>query len=287
MKRALVFGGSGQIGTALIARLLAAGWEVHAVSRRPRTGLPRVQWVQGDFASMPVLPRAIDAIYSAGPLDLFSSWYPTAPMDCPQVVAFGSTSVLSKRAATDPGERALAQRLFEAEAQLREAAAAKGCAATLLRPTLVYGLGRDRNLSSIAALARRTGFFVLPAGATGLRQPVHVEDLAQAACAAAEGPAGMQRDYALPGGETLPYREMVARVLAALPSKPRLVELPSPLFRLLLAGARAGGVLRDLPGGAVARMREDLVFDDAPARRELAYAPRPFQPTAAMFEVSG
>ena len=36
--------------------------------------------------------------------------------------------------------------------------------ATVLRPTLVYGAGRDRTLTQIAALARRTRFFVLLAG---------------------------------------------------------------------------------------------------------------------------
>ncbi|PPT43957.1 nucleoside-diphosphate sugar epimerase, partial [Xanthomonas arboricola] len=44
-------------------------------------------------------------------------------------------------------------------------------AATVLRPTLVYGAGRDRTLTQIAGLAQRTGAFVLPANATGLRQP--------------------------------------------------------------------------------------------------------------------
>ena len=32
---------------------------------------------------------------------------------------------------------------------------------------------------AIAALARRTGVFVLPRDACGLRQPVHVDDLAE------------------------------------------------------------------------------------------------------------
>ena len=87
----------------------------------------------------------------------------------------------------------------------------------------------------------------------------------------------------MPGGETLAYREMVARTLAALSPRPRLVELPGPVFRLALAAARATGRLQGLPAGAIARMREDLVFDAAPATRDFGYAPRPFQPTAATF----
>jgi hypothetical protein len=38
-----------------------------------------------------------------------------------------------------------------------------------------------------------------------------------------------------------------------------------------------------LGDAVVARMRDDLVFDATPARRDFGYAPRPFQPTASMF----
>ncbi|WP_407354656.1 NAD-dependent epimerase/dehydratase family protein [Luteimonas sp. R10] len=287
VRHALVFGGSGQVGAALIARLRAAGWAVAALSRTPPpTGDDGLHWLRGEFAALPELPRACDAIFSCGPLDLFSFWYVQADIACPRVVAFGSTSMQSKHAAADPDERALAQRLRAAEARVFGAAAERGAAATLLRPTLIYGAGRDHSLSRIAALAARTGFFVLPRGTRGLRQPVHVDDLAAAALAAIECTASFGRGYALPGGETLPYREMVVRTLAALPSRPRLIELPSPLFRLALRTAHASGRLRGLPAGAVARMREDLVFDAGPARRDLGYAPRAFAPRADMFASS-
>ena len=98
-----------------------------------------------------------------------------------------------------------------------EAAARRGIAATVLRPTLVYGAGRDANLSRIAATARRLHGFVLPHDARGLRQPVHVDDLAQAAMAALGSPAAAGQAYALGGGEVLGYEVMVQRVLAVLP----------------------------------------------------------------------
>ncbi|WP_149194703.1 NAD-dependent epimerase/dehydratase family protein [Luteimonas suaedae] len=282
-RRALVFGGSGQIGVALIARLRASGWEVVALSRTPPADAASLHWLRGEFAALPALPDACDAIFSCGPLDLFSLWYAQTHIDCPRVIAFGSTSMATKHAAADPDERALAQRLREAEARIFEAAAMRGARATLLRPTLIYGAGRDHNLTRIAALAVRTGFFLLPRNACGLRQPVHVDDLAAAALAAFDHPVSADRGYALPGGETLPYRDMVARTLAALTPPPRLIELPSPLFRLALSVAHATGRLRGLPAGAVMRMREDLVFDAEPARRDLDYAPRAFAPTAGMF----
>ena len=284
MKTALVFGASGQIGLPLLDRLGDAGWRVHAVSRQARSDTPGRHWLQGDFAHVPVLPRDVDAIFSCGPLDLFARWYATANVVSPRVVAFGSTSATSKHASEDEHERDIARRLLGAEASVFEASEQRGAGATMLRPTLVYGAGRDATLTRIAGMARRWGRFVLPRRADGLRQPVHVQDLADAAFAANVSPVAQGRSYDLPGGETLAYREMVRRVLAALEPPLPLHELPMPLFRLMVKVAQARGIARDLGDAAVARMREDLAFDAAPARRDFGYAPRAFRPETRMFD---
>ena len=284
MKTALVFGASGQIGLPLLDRLGDAGWRVHAVSRQARSDTPGRHWLQGDFAHVPVLPRDVDAIFSCGPLDLFARWYATANVVSPRVVAFGSTSATSKHASDDDGERDVARRLLGAEASVFEASEQRGAGATMLRPTLVYGAGRDATLTRIAGMARRWGRFVLPRRADGLRQPVHVQDLADAAFAANVSPVAQGRSYDLPGGETLAYRDMVRRVLACLDPPLPLLELPMPLFRAAVAAAQARGVARELTPAAVARMREDLAFDAAPARRDFGYAPRAFRPETRMFD---
>lgn len=278
MRTALVFGGSGPIGAALLARMPAAGWNVVAVSRNPQRDVPGVRWLRGDLARCDGLPMAVDAIFSCGPLDHFARWHAQAGIDAPRIVAFGSTSADAKQASPDAEECALAARLREAEATLFAMAAARGAAATVLRPTLVYGDGRDRTVSRIAAMARRLGWFVVPRDATGLRQPVHVDDLASAALAACDAPAAQGRVYDLPGGETLPWRDMVARTLAALSPPPRLLMVPMPLFRLALGLARLAGKGDGFGAGALARLREDLVFDAAPARADFGYAPGAFRP---------
>ena len=77
---------------------------------------------------------------------------------------------------------------------------------------------------------------------------------------------------------------MAARVLAALDPPARLLTVPAPVFRGVLALARATGLARGFGEAAAARLQEDLVFDAAPARAAFGYAPRDFAPTAAMFE---
>src|SRR5690606_24231280 len=163
-----------------------------------------------------------DALVSAGPLDLAVRWLSAQQWAPPRVVAFGSTSVHSKQSSCDAGERALALRLRTAEDALLAWARQHGSAGTLLRPTLVYGAAMDRNLSRLAQLARRLGWIAIPARAHGRRQPVHAADLAGTALNALALVRTPRPAYDLAGGETLAYRDMVARVLEALPRRPLL-----------------------------------------------------------------
>jgi nucleoside-diphosphate-sugar epimerase len=268
----------------LLDRLRTDGWRVTAVSRDAQIDDACVRWLRGDLSRVERLPRAVDAVFSCGPLDHFARWYANSTLDCPRVVAFGSTSVEVKSGSDDPRERALAARLAEGERVLFGGARRRGARATVLRPTLVYGAGRDRTLTRIAAFARRWHACVLPRGATGLRQPVHVADLAAAALQACDIAATDARAYALPGGETLPYREMVERVLRTLPSSPPLLEIPAPLFAGALHAVRRLGLGDGVGEAAVARLREDLVFDAAPAQRDFGYSARRFEPRPDMFE---
>lgn len=280
--RALVFGGTGQIGERLLANLRAAGWQVVAVSRRPQADRPGLRWQNGDLSAawQPQVP--FDAVFSCGPLDQFARWYAASALQAPRVVAFGSTSVDVKQDSIEPAERDVARRLREGETTLFTAAAARGAAATVLRPTLVYGAGRDKTLSVIADMAARTGWFVLPRCARGLRQPVHVQDLADAALQVLAHPHTAAKAYALGGGEVLAYDEMIRRVLAALPRRPRLLRVPTLVFRGVLGAAHAAGRLQGMNAATLARMQQPLVFDIAPARRDFGYAPRAFQLQAAM-----
>ncbi len=283
-RRALVFGGSGQIGRPLLSRLVKAGWQVDAVSRAAQQAVDGVRWLRGDLTGAAGLSDGYDAIVSAGPLDHFARWYAASTLACPRVVAFGSTSVEVKQASMDAGERDLAARLQAGEDAVFAAARARESRATLLRPTLVYGAGADRSLTRIVSLARRWGRVSLPRSAIGLRQPVHVDDLADAAIACIDCEASHGRAFALPGGEAVTYREMVTRVLATQSPPPALHALPSPVFDVLLGVAHALGIATDFNSAALQRMRQDLAFDATPARDAFGYAPRSFTPDARMFE---
>lgn len=279
----LVTGLSGQVGAALLEVREAADPPLLALSRQSRSEHDGVRWMAGNLDAMPAMTEPVSAIASLGPLDAFARWFAADGPAVERVVALGSTSMHSKTASADAAERELAGALARAEQQLADACAVRGTALTLLRPTLVYGSGRDRNLSRLVALARRWHWLPLPRHAAGRRQPVHVADVAGAVLAALRRDRPVPGAFDLPGGETLAFDEMVRRTLVAAAPRSRLVRLPDPVFRTGIRLLRQSGRLGGAGEGVLARLDQDLCFDGEPARIALSQSPRGFQPTAAMF----
>jgi nucleoside-diphosphate-sugar epimerase len=276
--RTLVFGLTGQLGDALRPHIAALGPGVVAVSRSGRQAEEAIDWRVGMLQAMPRLPDDIGTIVSLGPLDAFAAWYAdAAPDTVTRVLAVGSTGIHDKQGSPDADERDIADRLARGEAQLFAAASARGAAATVLRPTLLYGNGRDRTLTPLAALARRVRLLPLPADAHGLRQPVHVDDVAAAVLAALPAEATHGRAFDLPGGETLAFDAMVRRLLRAQAPGTRAVRVPAVLARWASPYAQRFGVSGFAPG-ALARMARDQLADVGPAAAAFGYAPRKFLP---------
>ena len=191
-----------------------------------------------------------------------------------RLVCFSSTAIFNKVNSVNASERKVARKMLAAEESITQQCDAMGIKWTILRPTLIYGLGLDRNISRAAHFIEKFKFFPLATGATGLRQPVHADDLAVAAVTAIQSDAAAGRFYDVGGGERLIYREMIGRIFDAL-NLPRLL-VPTP--GLEYAVATAGLLLRkrEVTGDVVRRMRLDLVCENNAAEADLNYRPRDF-----------
>lgn len=274
----VLLGASSQIGLFTIPRLLATGHSVVAISRH---GPPRgyadfadVRW--SDLEGAENDAASASHMISAGPLQLAEVAMAVFPA-VRRLVAFSTTSVLTKADSPDRHERREIVAIRAAESGLASRCRRLNVELCLLRPTLVYGAGLDRNVS---LLARWTGYFPLvplAANATGLRQPVHADDLAQAAVAALNHGGALPGEFVLAGGSTLGFRCMVDRIIAATGARSRVLPVPSGLLAGIAGLARVFGI-RAVGRAMVRRQSEDLVFDDGPARELLHYTPRPFRP---------
>jgi nucleoside-diphosphate-sugar epimerase len=193
-----------------------------------------------------------------------------------RIIALSSTSRFTKDDSSDPEDQATAHRLADAEQRVEAWAQSRGVEWVILRPTLIYGYGLDKNITEIVRVIRRFGFFPLFGKAQGLRQPIHAQDVA-AACVAALGTRKVvNRTYNISGAETLTYREMVARIFYALKQPVRLLSIPLFMFRFALMMLRCLRRYRKWTPAMAERMNHDLVFDHSDATHDFGFKPRSF-----------
>ena len=276
-----VLGATSFVGKSLLPLLSSGGCRVSAFSRQPaQQGDANINWFQlPDSAPISLADeaQAISSWVCVAPIWVLPDYLPwMKSMGARRVVALSSTSRFTKTASSDISEQALAQRIIECEQQFVDWAQAHDVEWIILRPTLIYGLGLDKNVCEIARFIRRFSFFPLFGKADGLRQPVHVQDVAQACIAALSGSIS-NRAYNLSGGETLTYREMVARVFKALGRPTRFLSVPLPAFRVAVSLLRYLPRYRNWSSAMAERMNNDLVFDHTEAEKDLGFAPRRFE----------
>lgn len=275
--QSLVIGATGLVGGYIVDHLVRRGERPAALSRSEQVK-PSIDWFRGDLEEPDTLnlpPRetvycTTDAILLAKALPrLFNS-------SLKRLVAFSSTSVITKWDTEVPAERETIRNLADAERSIAAACEQHNVGWTILRPTLIYAEGRDTNITPLSRLIRRFGFMPLVGGGPGLRQPVHAEDLAIGAISAASSPAAVNQIYSVPGAETLTYHEMIGRIFDGMRQPRRTISVPPALWRASFV------LIKPLyPNANVAmglRMMKDMTFDSTPAIRDFGWNPRNFRP---------
>jgi nucleoside-diphosphate-sugar epimerase len=278
----IVLGGSGIVGGHIVAQLVRAGERPLAVSRTGRNETRDVTWIQADLAHPERLSwPAVSTIYCTAHSLLLANALPSLASDqLRRVVLFTSTSILTKLNSDIASERDGLRRLAEGEQRSIEICERIGVGWTVLRPTMIYDEGRDANVTRLAGLIAKFGIMPLAGKGAGLRQPVHAEDLAIGALQAAASEAAVNKIYALPGPDTISYREMAGRVFDGLHKPRRIVSAPPILWRAAFALAAPF-----FPNANVAmgdRMAKNMVFDASAAIADFGWNPRGFRPKFKM-----
>lgn len=291
----IVLGATGQLGLHAIAGLLEAGRDIVAVVRkRPRgrhTRIPGLQRIDMAQAAELLIEGGGWELLSCGPiglaLELLEGCVAVRPQPWSRAVVIGTTSTVAKRRSRDEQERRSIEAIERARQGVIDRCERAGIPLAVLDPTLIYGCGMDHNVSRLYAWIRRVGIVPVARRAGGLRQPLHVEDLARTCVTAmtTEPPPRMQSPVC--GGSTLSFLDMVHRLFEATGRRPRVIGLPDALYPAL------AGLSRALPGTIainsemLRRQAMDLVFDDKAARELLNHRGRSFRPGHSDFGLAG
>jgi uncharacterized protein YbjT (DUF2867 family) len=278
--RILLTGATGLLGGELLELLLARGHKTRCLLRpdsphASRLAGKRVKILRGDAAREEDLYKALgdtDALLHVAGIEYSPPVVRAAQRaGVGRILIVGSTSAHSAYA-------------FRSSPKLRmeELVRASGLAWTIVRPSMIYGSERDRNVHRLLRFLDRSPVFPVFGPGTNLWQPVYHEDCARGVFEALERPSSVGRTYDLPGAEPLSYLDLVKTSAEALGRRPRIVKLPlEPIRRALVAAERLRLPL-PIDSGQVTRLREDKAYPYESARQDLDYAPRPFSEGVAI-----
>ncbi len=283
-----VIGATSIVGKYLLPLLVDEGWDIVAFSRRTQNVKEsaenqRITWQLlatsklSDGSNIQQSEKPVNFWISLAPIAVLSEYFAMLlAHDARHVVAVSSTSRFTKSESSDEQEKKIARDLTEGEEYLIAWAERKKLTFTILRPTLIYDPGNDKNVSAIASFIRHFSFFPVLGTACGLRQPIHAQDVASCCVATLTSKAAINKCYNISGKEIISYREMVNRIFAALHKRPRIITFPLWLFWLALLFLRVLPPFRRWSVAMAQRMNQDLVFSHDDASRDLGFEPRPF-----------
>lgn len=281
-----VLGASSIVGRSVLQQLTSIDNGVIAFSRTPELHAdvspdPNVNWHKFSELANDSNNPTIESWISLMPIwELVTLLPQMKTLGLGKLVAMSSTSKFTKSGSDSEKDSQIAEKLERAEKAIGGWCEKNNVEWVILRPTMIYGLGKDVNVSTIVRFIRRFGFFPLLGAASGLRQPVHIEDVAYACVAAIDLDSFPVRSYNISGAEVLSYYEMVTRIFKFLNKKPRIIKLPLFLFKAAIAMAHVTPVLRKrfshwTPAMAQ-RMNQDMAFDHSDATQDFGFNPQKF-----------
>jgi len=261
-KLAVVFGGSGFVGRNVVRELAKRGWRVRAAVRRPHHAqflrpmgaVGQVQLFQANVRHRPSVERAIKGADAVS--NRVGILHQEGAQSFSRVQAQGAAAIADAAAkegvetvihvsaigADAESDSLYARTKGEAERAVREAVPN----ATILRPSIVFG-PEDQFFNKFASLMSMAPAFaplpLLIGGGETKFQPVYVDDVADAICAALDNPAARGEIYELGGPRVYTFHELLEFTLSEAHLQRILLPVPFAVAPILGVAGEAMGLV--------------------------------------------
>ena len=284
----LVTGASGFIGRRVVDALSAKGYAVRCLVRKKKDlGIWKAGTAAaaaGDITDSKSLESALEGI--AACVHLASVINAPGTADFTKVNVEGTANLVEACRAKGAGRFVYLSSIDagvsgaglygRSKAAAEEIVRKSGLAYTILRPTVVYGSGDHKHITSLIDFMKKWPVVPVFGDGTGKRQPVYVEDLAGAVEKCLSEPRTAGKSYDIAGPRAMPMNELVDSIARALGRKRAVVHVPMRPVRAVFGCAAkvsrfAAGHLEQ-----VMTIDTDKVADISGARDELGFRPVDF-----------
>ena len=281
---ALVSGATGYIGGRLVPQLLAAGFRVRVVARRPRNLADRpwfdqVDIVQGDAADADSLAQALSGvnvayylIHSLGTGEDFESLDRRHARNFAIAARACEVARIIYLGGLYPEAEKLSPHL-ESRKEVGEILLASGVPTAVLRAAVIIGSG-SASFEMLRYLTERLPVMITPRWVDTRIQPIAVKDVLRYLVGSAALPPEVNRGFDIGGPDVLTYRQMMAAYARIAGLKPRRVAA-LPLFTPSLSSHWVG-LVTPVPNSIARPLVESLINEVVCKEHDIAtYVPDP------------
>lgn len=273
----LVTGATGFLGSYVVDKLLQANIDqircfVRETSKIDNLTKFNVELTYGSFEDYDSIVRALTGVQTI--INVASLGFGHASniiKACEESgvergIFFSTTAIFTKLNAKSKKVRLEAEKIIKASS----------IKYTILRPTMIYGSSKDRNMCKLIQYLKR--FTFIPIFGTGeyLQQPVYVDDLAEATLKVLQSDVTINKEYNLAGANPLTYNQVIDIIAEALKRKIYKLYLPVGLSIKLLDIYSKISKKPKLTSEQVLRLNENKNFDIKEAIEDFGYNPIDF-----------
>jgi nucleoside-diphosphate-sugar epimerase len=271
-----VTGATGFTGSRVVPLLLKNGFEARCLHRassdRTLLGGLNIDWTLGDVSATVSLTSAMQGtdvlvnIASLGFGHADSIIRAAKDAGIQRAIFISTTAIFTQLNARSKKVRVAAELAIETS----------GLKYTILRPTMIYGSPRDRNMWRLIRFMRLLPIIPVFGDGKYLQQPIFVNDVAAAILSCLKADVTIGRSYNIAGKYPLMYNEVIDTIAKAMNKRVWKLHLPSkPVVSLLRIFERIR-IPFPIKSEQILRLNENKDFSYAEAGRDFGFSPLSF-----------
>jgi nucleoside-diphosphate-sugar epimerase len=272
-----VTGATGFTGSRVVPLLLQNGYEVRclyrASSNRSSLSDSKIEWVKGDLSdttSLATSMQGTDALVNIASLGFGhadSIIRAAQNAGIKRAIFISTTAIFTQLNAPSKKGRVAAELAIETS----------GLKYTILRPTMIYGSPRDRNMWRLIRFMRFSPIVPIFGYGKYLQQPIHVDDVAAAVLGCLKSDTTIGKSYNIAGKHPLMYNEVIDTIASQMNKRVWKLHIPSKPVVALLSLFERLHIPFPIKAEQVMRLNENKDFSYAEAQKDFGFSPLAFE----------